>query len=96
MRVHQRGWQGALSIPVRRSFFGSVREVDFARSGNVATRTVKVSKGPLEETPFSMAEELRKLGLPIELRHGVVNLIADKTICKEGDVLTPEQCRLLV
>lgn len=70
-------------------------ELDYARSGSVATKTVELAAGPLPEMQHTMVEELRKLGLPVELKRGVVTLYAPHTVCKGGDVLTPEQCRLL-
>mmetsp|Transcript_14958 Transcript_14958/g.47694 ORF Transcript_14958/g.47694 Transcript_14958/m.47694 type:complete len:241 (+) Transcript_14958:34-756(+) len=70
-------------------------ELDYARSGSVATKTVTLAAGPLPEMQHTMVEELRTLGLPVELKRGVVTLYAPHTICKKGDVLSPEQCRLL-
>jgi hypothetical protein len=45
---------------------------------------------------FSMTEPLRKLGLPVELKNTVVSLYQDHQVCAKGDVLTPEQARILV
>ncbi len=45
---------------------------------------------------FSMTEPLRKLGLPVELKNTVVTLYQDHQVCAKGDVLTPEQARILV
>jgi mRNA turnover protein 4 len=44
---------------------------------------------------FSQEVTLRKLGLPVKLTNGEVELLADTDICSEGDTLTPEQCTLL-
>lgn len=38
---------------------------------------------------------LRKLGLTTKLVEGVPTLLVDTTVCKKGDILTPEQCKLL-
>jgi hypothetical protein len=46
--------------------------------------------------PFSLEPQLRKLGLPTQLKNGVVELLQDTIICKKGDTLSPEQCKLLV
>lgn len=77
-------------------YFGKLSETDFARSGFVATETVKVAQGPLPQFIGSMVESLRGLGLPVDLKKGAVVLNQDYTICKEGQTLTPEQCKLLV
>ncbi|XP_042333963.1 mRNA turnover protein 4 homolog [Sceloporus undulatus] len=76
-------------------WFSRFKESDFARAGNKATFTVSLDKGPLEHFPHSMEPQLRQLGLPTALKKGVVTLIADHEVCKEGDVLTPEQARIL-
>uniref|UniRef100_K3WRY3 Ribosome assembly factor mrt4 n=1 Tax=Globisporangium ultimum (strain ATCC 200006 / CBS 805.95 / DAOM BR144) TaxID=431595 RepID=K3WRY3_GLOUD len=77
-------------------YFNKLSEKDFARSGFVATETVQVPQGPLPQFIGSMVESLRTLGLPVDLKKGNVVLNQDYTICKEGQTLTPEQCKLLV
>ncbi|KAM6046565.1 mRNA turnover protein 4 homolog [Chlamydotis macqueenii] len=76
-------------------WFSKFSEVDFARAGNKATYTVSLDTGPLEQFPHSMEPQLRQLGLPTALKKGVVTLLSDYEVCKEGDVLTPEQARVL-
>ncbi|XP_014246625.1 mRNA turnover protein 4 homolog [Cimex lectularius] len=76
-------------------FFDTYLEKDYARSGFVATETVVVPEGPLPEFPHSMEPQLRQLGLPTSLKKGVVTLLTDHKVCNEGDVLTPEQARIL-
>ncbi|XP_007443685.1 mRNA turnover protein 4 homolog, partial [Python bivittatus] len=77
------------------NWFSQFRETDFARAGNKATFTVSLDTGPLEQFSHSMEPQLRQLGLPTALKKGVVTLISDYEVCKEGDVLTPEQARIL-
>ena len=45
-------------------------ETDYARAGNVATETVTLQPGPLEQFPFNMEPYLRTLGLPTSLQRG--------------------------
>ncbi|XP_063001558.1 mRNA turnover protein 4 homolog [Elgaria multicarinata webbii] len=76
-------------------WFSRFKETDFARSGNKATLDISLDMGPLEQFPHSMEPQLRQLGLPTALKKGVVTLISDYEVCKEGDTLTPEQARIL-
>lgn len=78
-------------------FFSSYKEADFARSGYIASETVKLDEGPVPAFPHSMESYLRtQLGLPTALKMGVVHLIKPYTVCTEGTPLTPEQAKLLV
>nr|CAG4641964.1 EOG090X0BJA [Eurycercus lamellatus] len=76
-------------------YFDKHVESDYARSGNIATETVTLQPGPLEQFPFNMEPYLRQLGLPTSLQKGVVTLLKEHTVCKEGSTLTPEEARLL-
>ncbi|XP_077060273.1 mRNA turnover protein 4 homolog [Siphateles boraxobius] len=76
-------------------YFSEFKEMDYARAGSVATMAVTLDEGPLEQFPHSMEPQLRQLGLPTALKKGVVTLIKDFEVCKEGDTLTPEQARIL-
>lgn len=43
-----------------------------------------------------MEPVLRQLGMPVKLVKGVVHLEREYLVCRRGDVLSPEQCRILV
>lgn len=72
----------------------AVDELHFARAGFVATEEFLLEKGAIP-LPFSMETQLRKYGLPTILKDGKILLDRDVKVCKIGDVLTPEQCKLL-
>lgn len=72
------------------------KEHAYARSGFKAPRAVSVPAGPLPQFQHTMVEELRRLGLPVDLKDAVITLFGPHTICRKGDTLTPEQCQLLV
>ncbi|KAL2090811.1 hypothetical protein ACEWY4_013074 [Coilia grayii] len=76
-------------------YFDNFKDTDYARAGNTAQMAVTLDEGPLEQFPHSMEPQLRQLGLPTALKKGVVTLIKDFEVCKEGDTLTPEQARIL-
>lgn len=77
------------------AFFAQYAVGDFARSGFEATETVTIPAGRLEYVPHSMAETLRKLGMPVELKKGVVYNTQEYTVCTEGKAITPDQGKLL-
>jgi mRNA turnover protein 4 len=78
-------------------FFSNYRERDYARAGFEATQEVSLLAGPLPQFSHAIEPYLRtKLGLPCSLRDGVVHLECDHVVCKPGDILTPEQAKLLV
>lgn len=69
---------------------------DFARSGGIANKDVELKAGPLEQFPGSMVENLRLLGLPLQLKNGVIQLLDDFKVCEKNKILTPEQAKILV
>lgn len=76
-------------------FFNEFKEDEFARGGFKATYDVTLEKGAKEQFPHSMEPNLRKLGLPTELKRGVIHLLDDFSVCKEGQVLSPERADIL-
>lgn len=76
-------------------YFESQNFEEFARSGNVAQRTVSLEEGPLENFSHAMEPYLRKLGLPTKLDKGIVTMIKPYEVCTEGSILTPEQAKIL-
>ncbi|KAK3087433.1 hypothetical protein FSP39_005866 [Pinctada imbricata] len=76
-------------------FFDAFCVSDYARSGNEAPQTVILEAGPVPEFSHSMEPQLRQLGLPTSLQKGVITLLREHTVCEQGDILTPEQARIL-
>ncbi|CAK8695549.1 unnamed protein product [Clavelina lepadiformis] len=77
------------------SWFETYSEHDYARAGNIATSTVELDEGPLVQFSHAIEPHLRKLGLPVALKKGIVTMLQDYTVCREGEVLTPEQAKIL-
>lgn len=69
--------------------------LEYARSGFIATETVVLPEGPLEDFSHAIEPHLRSLGMPTKLDKGVVTLYKEFTVCTEGKTLTPEQARIL-
>ncbi|CAB9529478.1 turnover protein 4 homolog [Seminavis robusta] len=79
-------------------YFANLCEPDFARAGFVAPRAVTIQLKQLAHFPVSMVEQFRTLGLPTKVDNGTIILMDGKQehrICKEGETLSAEQCKLL-
>lgn len=77
-------------------WFESYGELEYARSGFRATETVQLPEGPLPEFSHAMEPHLRTvLGMPTKLEKGIVTLYKEFLVCKEGQILTPEQAKVL-
>jgi mRNA turnover protein 4 len=73
---------------------------DFARTGSVAPETVVIEKGPVHGRHGGLMEHtleptLRKNGMPTKLNRGVIELLADHAVCKEGEFISPQGAILL-
>ncbi|XP_065300486.1 mRNA turnover protein 4 homolog isoform X1 [Dermacentor albipictus] len=76
-------------------WFSEYTDADYARAGFKATHQVFLDQGPLPQFQHSLEPHLRRLGLPTSLQKGVVTLVKDHEVCKEGEVLKPEQASIL-
>lgn len=86
-----------LSSTELKEFLKTHEEPEFARAGGVATDTVVLASGfeSMSGFPHSMETQLRKLGLPTMLHDAKIQLLAEYTVCKAGDILTANQAQLL-
>lgn len=78
------------------AWFANYGESDYPRSGFEATEEVVLEEGPLPQFSHAIEPHLRQLGMPTELKQGIVHIRHLYTVCRKGDVLTPEQCKILV
>jgi len=84
-------------------WFDHFRVPEFARAGNIATRTVIIPAGPVmrhhsnpaEPFPHNEEPQLRKLGLSTTLKRGVPTIDAAHKLCEKGKKLSSEQAQLL-
>ncbi|WAR17398.1 MRT4-like protein, partial [Mya arenaria] len=60
-----------------------------------ATQEVTLEEGPLPDFSHAMEPQLRQLGLPTALKKGVITLLKDHKVCNLGQILSPEQARIL-
>jgi mRNA turnover protein 4 len=84
-------------------WFADFQQPDYARAGNIASRTVTLPVGPVlrhhsnppEPFPHNEEPQLRKLGLTTSLTKGIPTLTAPHLLCQKGKSLTSEQAQLL-
>ena len=85
------------------NWFADFQQPDFARAGNIATRSVVLPAGPVlrhfsdppEPFPHNEEPQLRKLGLSTSMVKGVPTLTVAHELCEKGKALTSEQAQLL-
>ena len=56
-------------------YFEDHSESDYLRSGGIAEETVELDAGPLEQFSHAIEPQLRQLGMPTELKKGVIKLM---------------------
>ncbi|KAF9499032.1 hypothetical protein BDN71DRAFT_1384746 [Pleurotus eryngii] len=84
-------------------WFDDFKQPDFARAGNIASRTIILPAGPVmrhhsdppEPFPHNEEPQLRKLGLSTTMNKGVPTLQVPHKLCEKGKALTAEQTQLL-
>ncbi|MES1920596.1 mRNA turnover 4, variant 2, partial [Bonamia ostreae] len=84
------------SVEEVKKYFNFVRDAEYAKSGTISTKTVELKSGLLENMPFSMETRLKELKLPIKLDNRQIFLLGDVTVCSKGEMLTSNQCAVLV
>ena len=76
-------------------FFEEFEEPDYLRTGGTALEDVDIPEGSLNQFGHAMEPQLRALGLPTELKKGVIHLLKDYRVCKQGEKLTAQQAQIL-
>ena len=86
-----------LGLAELKEVLDSHQEPEFARAGGIANQTITLEAGfdTLANFPHSMETQFRKLGLPTLLHDGKIKLLANHTLCQEGEPLTADQCQVL-
>ncbi len=76
-------------------YFKNFQRPDFAKSGFVASEDIILQPGPLN-FPAAMMDQLRKLGMVVEVDDTKVILRNTFRVSTAGQPLTPEQAKVLV
>ena len=66
-----------------------------AKAGVIPKDSIVMKPGPLK-FPVDMIDQLRKLGLVVEIENGVIVLKTTFQVAKKGTALSPEQAKILV
>lgn len=79
------------------SFFTSFSQEGFLHAGAMAPEDVIIPAGTGTFSRYSNSIEpyLRKLGLPTRLHNAEIHVLTTYTVCRTGEQLSPEQCRIL-
>jgi hypothetical protein len=75
-------------------YFKNFTSPEYAKAGATIEETVVLSPGPLT-FPATMLDQLRKLGLVVEIDDTVIYLREPYTAANAGVALTPEQAKML-
>ena len=76
-------------------YFKKFSAFDYAKAGAIPSKDIILPAGELN-FPGSMLDQLRKLGLTVELDNGKISLKSMFIVAANGEPLTPEQAKLLV
>jgi len=104
MRVLGKGCSGSVGLLMTDanestviSYFNNLSVEDFARSGSEAPSKVVLTPAMVETHPVNMVDQFRKLKLPVQVLNGKVTLVGkEHVLCKKGDVLSADTCKILV
>merc|ERR1712136_257356 len=84
-----------------RLFFGKNKVMALALGNSPQTEIMeglhKLSKNLVNDVGvlFTNKPRLRKLNMPVALKKGIVTMLRDYQVCKEGDKLSAEQAKIL-
>lgn len=76
-------------------YFKEFVSPEYAKAGTIATEDIALEEGKLP-FPISMMEQLRKLGLVVEVKKDTLELKNRFVCATKGVELTPEQAKVLV
>ncbi len=76
-------------------YFKKFSVLDYAKAGAIPNENIVLNVGELTFPP-TMLDQLRKLGLTVEIDNGKVLLREEFVAAAKGVPLAPEQCKLLV
>lgn len=80
-----------------RDYFDNYRALDYAKAGTTATKTITIGmeENIVQYFPVTMYELFKKLGLNLKIQSGQLHLLEPFTVAKEGQIITPEQAKLM-
>ena len=104
LSAHVRGHAGIVMTNLRKEDLEKALEKykvsDYARTGSLAPETIVIEEGPVHGPNGGLMEHtreptLRRNGMPTKLNRGVIELLADHVVCREGEHVSPQAAILL-
>ena len=104
LSAHVRGHAGIVMTNLRKEDLEKALEKykvsDYARTGSLAPETIVIEEGPVHGPHGGLMEHtmeptLRKNGMPTKLNRGVIELLADHVVCRDGEHVSPQAAILL-
>ena len=77
-------------------YFKNFTVPDYAKAGCIIDEDISMAPQMLDQFPVQMLDELRKLGMKVEVEVGRVALRDTYLVSQAGVPITPEQARVLV
>jgi len=77
------------------NYFANFVHPDYAKAGTIPDQDIILKPGKLTFQP-GMLDQLRKLGMIVEIDNGTMMLRSTFVAAKKGEALTPEQAKALV
>jgi mRNA turnover protein 4 len=78
------------------AYFKQFTSLEYGKAGAIPAEDIVLEIGHLPFAPGSMFDQMRKLGLTVEMDDGKIALRERFIAAKTGVPLTPEQAKLLV
>lgn len=76
-------------------YFDNLVVPDYAKAGVMPKESIVIKPGPLK-FPVDMLDQLRRLGMVVEVVNGTMILKTAYQVAKKGTALSPEQAKVLV
>ena len=71
------------------------RTIEYAKADFVSPKTITIDRGLLKQFSWNMEATLRKLGMPVKMNNGDIELTKNHVACKKGEKINSQQAQIL-